>query len=62
MYEMYLILAEGYTNLGVHLLRVRKNSQISVSMKNVGNGSGVENISDLVLKKTLRANQKIQND
>ena len=53
---MYLILAEGYTNLGVHLLRVRKNSQISVSMKNVGNGSGVENISDLVLKKTLRAN------
>ena len=48
---MYLISAEGYTNVGVCLLRVkRKTRVIWVSMKNAEDGLGVQNISDLVLK------------
>ena len=50
IYKMYLIPAEGYKNAGVHFLRVRKTCEIWVSMKNVHNGLGVKNISDLVLK------------
>ena len=48
---MYLISAEGYLNAGVHLLRVQKTGEIWPSMKDVGSGMGVKNISDLVLKK-----------
>ena len=47
---MYLISGEGYTNAGVFFLRVRKNGEIWPSMKDVGSGMGVKNISDLVLK------------
>ena len=47
---MYLILAEGYNNAGVHILVIRKTAEIWVSMKNIHNGLGVKNISDLVLK------------
>ena len=47
---MYLISAEGYKNAGVHFLKIRKTDEIWSSMKDVGNGLGVKNISDLVLK------------
>ena len=47
---MYLISAEGYKNATVYLLKIRKTGEIWVSMKNIGDGLGVKNISDLVLK------------
>ena len=39
---------EGYNNAGVHTIKAKKD--LWVSMKDVGNGLGVKNISDLVLK------------
>ena len=45
---MDLISVEGYNNAGVHTIQVKND--IWVSMKDVGNGLGVKNISDLVLK------------
>ena len=47
---MYLISAEGYKNAGVHFLKIRKTDEIWPSIKDVGNGLGVKNISDLVLR------------
>ena len=47
---MYLISAEGYKNARVHFLGIRKTNEIWASMKDVGSGMGVKNISDLVLK------------
>ena len=49
---MYLIPAEGYKNAKVDVKIVRETSEIWVSMKDVGNGIGVQNICDLVLKET----------
>ena len=50
VYKTYLIPAEGYINAGVYFLRVQKTGEIWPSMKNVGSGIGVKNISDFVLK------------
>ena len=47
---MYLISAEGYKNANVGFLTIKTTSEIWVSMKDVGSGMGVKNISDLVLK------------
>ena len=47
---MYLISTKGYQNAKVDHLKIRKTGEIWVSMKNVGDGLGVTNISDLVLK------------
>ena len=47
---MYLISAEGYKNAGVYSLRIQKTGKIWPTMKDVGNGMGIKNISDLVLK------------
>ena len=47
---MNLISAEGYKNAKVHFLKIRKTGELWISIKNVGNGLGVKNISDLVLK------------
>ena len=47
---MYLISAQGYTNASVNILKIRKTGEIWVSMKDIGDGLGVKNISDLVLK------------
>ena len=47
---MYLISAEGYKNANVAFLIIKTTSEIWVSMKDVGSGIGVENISDSVLK------------
>ena len=47
---MYLISAKGYTNAGVRLLIEKETGIIWASMKNVQDGLGVQNISDLVWK------------
>ena len=48
---MYLISAEGYKNAKVDFLTITTTtSEIWVSMKDVGSGMGVKNMSDLVLK------------
>ena len=47
---MYLISTEGYKNAKVDVKIVRETGEMWVSMKNVGNGIGVKNISDSVLK------------
>ena len=49
---MYLISTEGYKIANVEFLTIKKTSEIWVSMKDVGSGIGVKNISDLVLKET----------
>ena len=46
---MYLISAEGYKNANVAFLTIKTN-EIWVGMKDIGNGIGYKNISDLVLK------------
>ena len=47
---MYLISAEGHTNGGVDLLRIKKTGETWTKMKDVQNGLGVQSICDLVLK------------
>ena len=47
---MYLISVEGHKNVGVYILIIKKTGEIWVSMKNMHNGLGVKNMSDLVLK------------
>ena len=55
---MYLISAEGYKNANVHCLKIRKTGEIWVSMKDVGSGMGVKNISDLFLKEIYEIYEK----
>ena len=50
---MSLISAEGYKNAKVHTIQVKND--LWVSIKDVGNGLGVKNISDLVLKEIYGA-------
>ena len=45
---MSLISVEGYNNAGVQTIKVKNDLWIRI--KDVGNGLGVKNISDLVLK------------
>ena len=47
---MYLILAEGYKNAGVHIFIIKKTGKIWASIKNVQDGLDVKNMSDLILK------------
>ena len=47
---MSLISVEGYQNAGVNFLIIKNTGELWVNMKNVGDGLGVANISDLVLK------------
>ena len=47
---MYLISVEGYKNANVEFFTIKTTIEIWVSMKDVGSGMGVKNISDLVLK------------
>ena len=49
-YKMYLISAKGYENAGVRPLIEKETGIIWASMKNLQDGLGVQNISDLVLK------------
>ena len=46
---MSLISAEGYKNAGVHLI-IKETGELWVSIKDVEDGLGVKNTSDLVLK------------
>ena len=63
IYKTCIILAEGYNNANVHILRVRETDDIFFSMKDVHNDFGVKNIFDLVLKEIYgiyeQGNQKI---
>ena len=47
---MNLISVEGYKNASVNLLKIRKTDELWIKMKDVWNGLGIKNISDLVLK------------
>ena len=47
---MYLISAKWHENTGVKPLWIKKTSAIWPKMKDVQDGLGVQNISDLVLK------------
>ena len=47
---MHLMSAEGYKNANVAFLTIKTTNEIWVSMKDIGSGIGVKNISDLVLK------------
>ena len=47
---MSLLSVEEYKNTGVHCLKIKKTGELWVNMKNVGDGLGVTNLSDLVLK------------
>ena len=50
IYKMYLISTEGYENAGVEFLIIKKTGEIWTKMKDIQNGLGIQNISDLVLK------------
>ena len=50
IYKVYLISVERYKNVGVECLKIKETDELWVSIKNVGAGLGVKNISDLVLK------------
>ena len=47
---MYLISDQGYINASVNILKIRKTDKILISMKDIGDGLDVKNISDLGLK------------
>ena len=47
---MNLISGEGYKNAGADLLIIKRTGEIWTKMKDIQEGLGVQNISDLVLK------------
>ena len=47
---MYVISAEGYNSAGVDLLIMKITGEIWTKIKDIQNGLGLQNISDLVLK------------
>ena len=53
---MDLISTERYDNAGVHTVQVKND--IWVIMKDVGNGLGVKNISELVSKEIYGKSEK----
>ena len=53
---MDLISAKAYENANVHFIQVKND--LWASIKDVGNGLGVKNISDLVLKEIQGHYQK----
>ena len=61
MNKMYLMSAEGYKNGRVNFLRVQKTIEIWASMKDIGSGMNVKNISDLVLKQKTLQKYKLTN-
>ena len=50
MYKMHLISVEGYKNAYAQILIIKKTDEIWLSMKDIGKGIRVKNISVLVLK------------
>ena len=57
---MVLLSEQGHINAGVKILKIRKNDEIWVNMKHVGDGLNVKNISDLVLKEIHDVYEKKQ--
>ena len=57
---MYLISAQRYINAGVNILKIRKTGELWISIKDIGDGLGVKNISDLVLKEIYGIYEKKQ--
>ena len=53
---MDLISTKAYENAKVHIIQVKND--LWVNIKDVGNGFGVKNISDLVLKEIYGAYEK----
>ena len=53
---MDLISAKAYENTNVHSIQVKND--LWISMKDVGNGLGVKNIFDLVLKEIYGVYEK----
>ena len=47
---MNLISAEGYKNAGVNILKLETTDELWMKIKDFGDGLGVKNISDFVLK------------
>ena len=47
---MDLISAKRYENAGVSHIIIKKTNELWIGMKDVGDGLGIKNISDLVLK------------
>ena len=47
---MDLISDKGYENGGVSHIIIKKTIELWIGMKDVGDGLGIKNISDLVLK------------
>ena len=47
---MNLISAKGYKNANVNCLKIRETDELWISIKDVGDGLGVKNISDVVVK------------
>ena len=56
--NMDLISAGGYKNAGIHFLKIRKTGELWINMKDVGDGLGDKNISELVLKEIYDAYAK----
>ena len=54
--KMSLTSAEGYKNAKVHNIQIKND--LWVSIKDFGNGLGVKNISELVLKKIQGISEK----
>ena len=50
IYKTALLSEQGYKKTGINILEIKKTGEIWVNMKCVGDGLGVKNISDLVLK------------
>ena len=57
---MYLISSQRYINAGVNILKIRKTGELWISIKDIGDGLGVKNISDLVLKEIYGIYEKKQ--
>ena len=55
---MNLISANGYKNANVNFFKIRETDELWISIKDVGNGLGVKNMSDLVLKEIYGIYQK----
>ena len=47
---MNLISAKEYKNAKIHSLEIRKTGELWINIKDIGDGLGVKNISDLVSK------------
>ena len=57
---MNLISANGYKNANVNFLKIKRTDELWTKIKDVGNGLGLKNIFDLVLKEIYGIYQQQQ--